>query len=235
MLLESLFLGAIVGMAGTLMGGASAVFLSSHSLSPHAYLSFAGGIMVSVVVFEMLPQSAHTAGIFIAGGGAIAGGMFFALLSPIISTNDRSLYSTGILVITAIALHNFPEGLAIGASFASGIQHAFPLSLLLLIHNIPEGIAACLPLCLSGVSAKRVLFLTALTGLPTAAGSVLGTAISQISGEIKSACISFSAGAMLYISLKELIPAKNFAKKEPKSILYSAFGFCIGIIITMLV
>lgn len=236
MYLESLFLGAFVGTAGTVLGGTAAVFFGKRSSNPSIFLSFAGGMMVSVVFFDMLTESAKLGGIFVMCGGAVAGGIFFALLSPLISHGeDLSLYSTGILVIAVIAVHNLPEGLAIGSSLARGERFALSLSLLLLAHNIPEGIAASLPLHLSGVSIKRVILLAALTGLPTAGGSLLGTALAQISGEMIAVCISFAGGAMLYISLKELIPASRRAKKKKNKTLCVIMGFCTGFFITMLV
>ncbi len=218
-----------------MFGGILAVLFGKRSPSPRAFLSFAGGMMISIVFFDMLAESAQAGGIYVMCGGAAAGGIFFALLSPLISRGDTlSLYSTGILVITVIAVHNLPEGLAIGSSLARGEKFAFSLSLLLLTHNIPEGIAASLPLFLSGVGVKRVILISALTGLPTAAGSFIGTALGHISGEMTAACISFAGGAMLYISLKELIPANRGEKKEQNT-LSVIMGFCAGFFITMLV
>lgn len=236
MYLESLFLGAFVGTAGTMLGGAAAVFFGKRASDPRTFLSFAGGMMVAVVFFDMLAESAEIGGIYIMCGGAVTGAVFFSLISPLISRgDDLSLYSTGILVIIVIAVHNLPEGLAIGSSLARGERFAQSLSLLLLAHNVPEGIAASLPLHLSGVRVKRVLLISGLTGLPTAAGSIIGTALGQISGEMIAACISSAGGAMLYISLKELIPSNRGAKKAQNNKLCAIMGFCTGFFITVLV
>ena len=236
MFVLSLFLGTVVGAAGTVMGGLAAMVIGKRATEPQVFLAFAGGMMVSVVVFDMFQESAALGGVLHMCIGAVAGGVFFALASPLITHNHQpSLYSTGILVLAGIALHNFPEGLAIGSSLVHGEKYAFTLSLLMLLHNVPEGIAVCLPLRLSGLSVGRVIVLAALTGLPTAGGALLGTALGKISGEMISACISFAGGAMLYISLKELIPAANHCdKRKQKKTLCALVGICMGFFITLI-
>jgi len=107
---------------------------------------------------------------------------------------------------------------------------ALSLSLLMLVHNVPEGVAVCLPLRLSGMRLWRVLFLALLTGLPTAIGALLGTAVGSISREMIALCISFAGGAMLYISLRELIPAAG-----KKKALFALFGLSVGFIMTTLI
>jgi ZIP family zinc transporter len=88
----------------------------------------------------------------------------------------------------------------------------------------------CLPLKLAGMPVKRVFFLAFLTAVPTAFGTVLGTAVGSISPEMISLCISFAGGAMLFISLKELIPAAG-----KKKALYALLGICFGFFMTLLV
>ena len=212
------------------------MLIGKRAADPRTFIAFAGGMMISVVFFDMFTESAALGGVLVMCGGAVAGSAFFALLLPLIARHDKpSLYATGLLVIIVIALHNLPEGLAIGSALARGERFALSLSLLLLAHNVPEGVAACLPLRFSGLSARRVIILAALTGLPTAGGALLGTALGQISGAMIAACIAFAGGAMLYISLKELIPAaNNGAERKQKKTLCTALGFCTGFFITML-
>jgi len=150
----SLCLGTVVGAAGTVLGGAAAMLIGKRSTEPRVFLAFAGGLMVSVVVFEMLMESAVLGGILTMCSGAVSGAVFFALLSPlVIRTKSPTLYSTGLLVLAGIALHNLPEGIAIGSSLVHSKGFAISLSLLMLAHNVPEGIAVCLPLRLSGLPA----------------------------------------------------------------------------------
>lgn len=230
MLLESSIIGIIVGASGTLIGGLIALFIGKKVSEPRPFLAFAGGIMVAIVFFELFIESASMSGIVVMTGGAVLGGVVFALLSPLFhdGSGTNSLYTMGLLVLIGIAFHNLPEGLAIGSALAQSRGLAVSLAVLIFVHDIPEGIAVGLPLRLSGMSVKKVLWLAFITGLPTALGCVLGTTAGLISREMVALCISFAGGAMLYISLKELIPAGG---KKTKA-LYSMLGLCTGIIIT---
>jgi zinc transporter, ZIP family len=233
MLLESTIIGIIIGSSGTLLGGVLAMFIGKKATEPRPFLAFAGGIMVAVVFFDLFIESASMSGMTIMAGGAVLGGAVFALISPLFhdESDKSSLYSMGILVLIGIAFHNLPEGLAIGSTLAESEKFAISLGILIFVHDIPEGIAVCLPLRLSGMSVKKVLWLAFLTGMPTALGCVVGTTVGMISREMIALCISFAGGAMLYISLKELIPAGG----GKRSILYSLIGLCTGFIMATLI
>ena len=231
MYIESGILGVVVGAAGTVLGGIIAMLIGSRVKEPRPFLAFAGGMMIAVVFFDMLIESTEVGNVWTMCIGAVAGGIFFALAAPLVSHEETpSLHSMGILVLMGIALHNLPEGLAIGSSLVENERIALSLSLLMLIHNVPEGVAVCLPLRLSGMKVTRILWLAFLTGAPTAAGALLGTAVGSISPEMISLCIAFAGGAMLFISLKELIPAAG-----EKKALYALLGLCFGFFMTMLV
>ncbi len=232
MYLLSGLLGSVVGALGTLIGGLLAMLIGRRAQEPRPFLAFAGGMMIAVVFFDMLLESEELGGMVPMCAGAVSGGVCFALAEPLFShgEEERSLYSTGMLVLIGIALHNLPEGLAVGSTLVESRQLAVALSLLMLVHNVPEGVAVCLPLRMSGMKVRRVLTLAVLTGLPTAAGSVIGTAVGSISREMISLCIAFAGGAMLYISLKELIPAAGDSK-----MFWAMLGLSIGFFMTMLV
>lgn len=230
MYIESGVLGIVVGALGTVIGGALALLIGSRVREPRPFLAFAGGMMIAVVFFDMLLESAAVGSVWTMCGGAVAGGIFFALVSPLLPHGEESLQSVSMLVLVGIALHNLPEGLAIGSTLVESERAALSLSLLMLVHDIPEGIVVCLPLLLSGLPVKRIFFLAFLTAVPTALGTLLGTAVGSISPEMISLCISFAGGAMLFISLKELIPAAG-----KKKALYALVGLCFGFFMTVLV
>ncbi len=231
MYLISGIIGSVIGAVGTIIGGLLALLIGKRIKEPRPFLAFAGGMMVAVVFFDMLLESEELGGLVRMCVGASAGGVFFALADPLINHSEEpSLYSTGILVLVGIALHNLPEGLAVGSSLVESREMALSLSLLMLVHDIPEGVVVCLPLRMSGMKVRRIFFLAMLTALPTAAGAVIGTAIGSISREMISFCIAFAGGAMLYISLKELIPAAGKHK-----VFWSLFGVCFGFFMTILV
>lgn len=231
MYLISGILGSIVGAVGTIIGCVIALLIGKRAREPRPYLAFAGGMMVAVVFFDMLLESEALGGMVRMCIGAAGGGIFFALVEPFLSRNEEpSLYATGLLVLTGIALHDLPEGLAVGSTLVESRNLAVSLSLLMLVHNIPEGVAVCLPLRLSGVKVSRLMLLAVLMGLPTAVGSVIGTAIGSISREMIAFCIAFAGGAMLSISLRELIPAAGKAKA-----FWSLLGLCTGFFMTLLI
>ncbi len=231
MYVESVILGSVVGAAGTAAGGLIAMLIGRRVTEPRPFLAFAGGMMIAVVFFDMLFESAALGGVLRMCVGTALGGVFFAVAAPLFSHDETpSMYAMGLLVLAGIALHNLPEGLAIGSSLVENERMALSLSLLMLVHNVPEGVAVCLPLRLSGMPLGRVVMLAVLTGLPTALGAVVGTAIGSISTEMIAFCISFAGGAMLYISLRELIPAAG-----NKKVLFALFGLAVGFIMTTLI
>ena len=231
MYIESALLGSVVGAAGTAAGGIIALLIGRRVTQPRPFLAFAGGMMIAVVFFDMLFESASLGGTALMVMGTAAGGIVFALAAPLFSHNETpSMYAMGVLVLIGIAMHNLPEGLAIGSSLVENERMAFSLSLLMLVHNVPEGVAVCLPLRLSGLPFGRVVLLALLTGLPTAAGAVIGTAVGSISREMIAVCISFAGGAMLYISLRELIPAAG-----KKRVLFALLGLSVGFLMTTIV
>ena len=239
MYLKSVILGALVGAAGTALGGVLAVLTGRRAGLPRQLMGFAGGVMTAVVIVDMLPSSAQIGGIITMCAGAAGGGIFMGLLSPLIR-RDTGMAHVGYLVLIGIALHNLPEGLAVGSSLVHSTPFALSLALLMLLHNIPEGLAVCLPLRLSGMSVPKMLLLSLLTGLPTAAGALIGTAVGYISESMIAACLSFAGGAMLYISLKELIPASNDIHISggggtKKAAFPALLGVSVGIILGALV
>lgn len=251
MYLQSALIGSIVGAAGTVVGGVIAMLIGNRVKESRPFLAFAGGMMIAVVFFDMLIESVHFGGLITMCVGATLGGIFFALVSPLFEKpphryprdrpgtprreprkqNGHALHAMGILVLFGIALHNLPEGLAIGSSLVENQRLAFTLALLMLVHNVPEGLAVCLPLRLSGMQVLKVLGLAFLTGLPTALGAVIGTAVGTISKQMIAVCIAFAGGAMLYISLKELIPA---AGKKSRA-MFALLGLSVGFIMTVVI
>ncbi len=228
MFVESAAIGVIVGSLGTVAGGLLALLIGKRLKEPRPFLAFAGGMMVAVVFFDMLIESAQLGGLPVMIAGTAAGGVFFAVSAPLVSQGDKpSMYTMGIFVLVGIALHNLPEGLAIGAALVGNQRMALSLALLMLVHDIPEGIAVCLPLRMAGLPVSRVFFLAFLTAIPTAAGAVIGTAVGSISREMIAACMAFAGGAMLYISLRELIPAAGEKKALP-----ALLGLCFGFLLT---
>ena len=121
-----------------------------------------------------------------------------------------SLFVAGIVMACAIALHNVPEGMTIGASYASneGVMGSAALVLAILIglHNIPEGMAVSVPLISGGMAKWKAVLITACTGIPTIIGALLGYLLGEIGALGLAMSLGFASGAMLYVVFGEVLP-----------------------------
>lgn len=145
---------------------------------------------------------------------------------------ERSqLFLAGVVMACAIALHNMPEGMVIGASYAAEDAAASGLAMALVIglHNIPEGMAVSVPLISGGMGRVKASLLTALTGAPTVLGAALGYFLGTLSPIMLALSLSFASGAMLYVSFGELLPESilMWRSKLP------AFAVLIGVFVGM--
>ena len=146
-----------------------------------------------------------------------------------------SLLVAGMVMACAIALHNLPEGMTIGASYASngGVmdRSAFVLAVILGLHDIPEGMAISVPLISGGMSRGKAVILTALSGLPTVLGALIGYAIGGMGAVGLALSLGFASGAMLYVVFGETIPQAilMYRSKLP------AFSVIIGMLTGLLI
>ena len=149
--------------------------------------------------------------------------------------NKVALFIAGIVMACAIALHNVPEGMTIGASYASnsGVMgsSALVLAILIGLHNIPEGMAVSVPLISGGMGKAKAVFMTALSGVPTILGALLGFAIGDIGPLGLAMSLGFASGAMLYVVFGEILPQAilMYHSKLP------AFSAIVGMLVGLLV
>ena len=110
------------------------------------------------------------------------------------------------------------------------LNFGYSLAITIAIHDIPEGISMAVPMKNGGISSGKVVFYVILSGITTGIGAFFGSLIGSISLTIISLCLSFAAGAMLYIVSGELIPEANSLYKGRMSAIGNILGFLIGII-----
>ena len=265
---------ALAGVVGTGLGGLIGALLQKDSnRTVSLLLSFAGGVMLSVVCFDLVTEAVETnAGIwFVVGAIAFGVAATFFLnylidrktnpevphidanhpktaddLDELIHSdhfrqhhakNDgkMSLFVAGIVMASAIALHNVPEGMTIGASYASnnGVmgQAALVLAVLIGLHNIPEGMAVSVPLISGGMTKWKAVLLTASSGIPTILGALLGYWLGEIGPMGLTMSLGFASGAMLYVVFGEILPQSilMYHSKLP------AFSTIIGILVGMMI
>lgn len=133
-----------------------------------------------------------------------------------------------------MALHNFPEGLAIGSGFEASIKLGYSLALAICLHDIPEGIAMGVPMKNGGMQKSKVIFYVIMSGVTTGIGAFFGALVGSISQTIIAICLAFAGGAMLYIVSGELIPESNSLYKGKLPVLGNIIGFIIGMFATRL-
>ena len=273
---------AIAGVGGTGMGGAVAcLFRKDSDKTVSLLLSFAAGVMTSVVCFDLLTEALHPdgaeTGVWPVIGGVIVGFAVIALLNALIdrSTNHEvehidenhprtadsleelthanhlrehqsgrqprsGLFLAGLVMAAAIALHNVPEGMVIGASFARTADSLLSnrggliMALVIGLHNIPEGMAVAVPLISGGMSKWRSVGVTALSGSPTILGALMGFLIGAISPTALVISLSFASGAMLYVVFGELLPESILMWKSKLPAAMVILGMLTGLIIIYL-
>lgn len=186
-------------------------------------LGFAAGIMVAVSVFELMPEAfAYSQSIPIVGIGFLLGcGMMYLLdvvlphahmSTPdhlVVENEEKRVLRMGYLIFFGIAIHNVPEGLAIGAGLEASPELGLAIALAIGLHNIPEGLAVAGPLKAGGLSNLKVVLFTMGAGLMTVVGTAIGLLIFGISPVVVGGSLAFAAGAMIYIVNDELIPQAN--------------------------
>ena len=147
----------------------------------------------------------------------------------------RELWVAGVVIACAIALHNIPEGMSIGASYnidtEGGVSMALILAVLIGLHNIPEGMAVSVPLVAGGMKRIKAALLTAASGAPVVLGAWLGYWIGDIGAIGLAASLGFASGAMLYVVFGEIIPQAVSMYRSKVPAFFVIIGMLIGMII----
>jgi len=265
---------AIAGVVGTGVGGLVGAMLQKDSnRTVSLLLSFAGGVMLSVVCFDLVVEAIDTqAGIFTVIAAIAIGVAVTFLLNylidrhtdpevPHIDANHPkahddldelihsdhleqhyarkdgklSLFVAGIVMACAIALHNVPEGMTIGASYASndGVMGSAALILAVLIglHNIPEGMAVSVPLISGGMGKAKAVLITACSGIPTILGALLGYLLGEIGPMGLTLSLGFASGAMLYVVFGEIMPQSILMYRGKLPAFSTIVGMLVGLLI----
>ena len=147
------------------------------------------------------------------------------------------IFLAGLVMAAAIALHNVPEGMVIGASFSKTADQVLTnrggliMALVIGLHNVPEGMAVAVPLISGGMSKWHSMGVTALSGAPTILGAVLGFLIGTISPTALVISLSFASGAMLYVVFGELLPESILMWKSKLPAAVAILGMLTGLVI----
>ena len=204
--------------------GAATVFFFSGEPRPKfqkAMLGFAAGVMTAASVWSLLLPAIEQAqaegrppGWLPAAAGMLLGVGFLAALDsllPRLRRTPREDWRQNTLLMTAITLHNVPEGMAVGLAFAlaaegEGLAGAAALAMGIGIQNFPEGAAISLPLRQEGFSRSRAFWGGTLSGSVEPVFGVLVVLAAGAVHPLMPWLLSFAAGAMLYVVVEELVP-----------------------------
>ena len=145
----------------------------------------------------------------------------------------HTLHTAGLVLAAAVALHNMPVGMAIGATFAgdaASAGHGGVLAALIIgLHNLPEGMSIAAPLITGGSRPAGAVAVAAASGIPTILGALLGYSVGAMSPGLLSMSLSFAAGAMLYVVFGELLPESEHMWQHKLSGLATLLGLLLGL------
>ena len=244
------------------VGGLAAALLLKRSSDKFTCwtLSFAAGIMISIVCFGMIPEAIELSGFTVSVSGMVFGIVIILALNRLVDrlteshSDDRKLHHTheklyhqsdvirnrtkmlrsGIIMLSAISLHNIPEGMAIGAGGSHDLNLGILLTLMITLHNIPEGMAVAAPLLAGGINKWKTVLLTTASGAPTVIGGVIGVLIGNVSAFAVAISLSVAGGAMLYVVFGEIIPQSVVMTKSRIAPLVTLSGMLVGMLLTMI-
>ena len=232
-----------LGVGGATVIGAIIGFLFkgiSHKFSD-IVLSFAAGVMLAAAVLGLIVPSLEFGGkfgIIKTVFGIFAGAVCLNLIDKLvphlhriagsdIEPHNNADLSKVLLFVTAIAIHNLPEGIAAGVGFGSGDNsQALIIAGGIALQNIPEGMVIISPMLSAGVKPGRTFLLAMLTGVVEVIGTLIGYFAVNIASAILPYALAFAGGTMLYVISDEMIPETHHGNERGAT--YSLLvGFCV--------
>ncbi len=220
----------------------------SHKFSDMV-LSFAAGVMLAAAVLGLVLPSLDYGGrygLLITVAGIFAGALCLNLIDKLvphlhrlvgadIEPHNNANLSRVLLFVTAIAIHNLPEGIAAGVGFGSGdTAQAFVIAGGIALQNIPEGMVIIGPMLAAGVSPVKTFACAMVTGLVEVIGTLIGYFAVSFSSAILPFALAFAGGTMLYVVSDEMIPETHAHGNERGATYALLVGFCVMLITDVL-
>ncbi|MGQ9720923.1 MAG: ZIP family metal transporter [Candidatus Jordarchaeum sp.] len=203
-------------------------------------LGFAAGVMLSASFFSLILPAIDIGGIWMAIGGIVCGVVFIIVVDRLVphlhgltkmkkpTPKLRRVW----LLILAIAIHNFPEGLSVGVGFGAGeIGAGLALAIAIGLQNMPEGLAVALPLLRENYSKWRASGYATMTGLVEPVGGVIGVLVVSIAHQFLPFALAFAAGAMIWVVSDEMIPESHSKGFEREATIGVIIGFLVMMIL----
>jgi len=240
-----------LGVGGATIVGSLAGFAFrkiSHRFSD-IVLSFAAGVMLAAAVLGLvLPALEYGGenGLLMVIPGIFAGALclnlidklvphLHKLVGPDIESHHNQNLSKVLLFVTAIAIHNLPEGIAAGVGFGTGdTSQALMIAAGIALQNVPEGMVIIGPMLAAGVTPGRTFVCAMLTGLVEVLGTLIGYSAVSLSSAILPFALAFAGGTMLYVISDEMIPETHAHGSERGATYALLIGFCVMLIMDTL-
>ena len=236
-----------LGVGGATIAGSLIGFIFkdiSHKFSD-IVLSFAAGVMLSAAVLGLILPSVEYGGkygLLITIAGIFVGAFCLNLIDKVvphlhklmgtdIEPHNNADLNKVLLFVTAIAIHNLPEGIAAGVSFGSDdISQAIMIAGGIALQNIPEGMVIIGPMLASGVTPRKTFVCAMITGLVEVVGTLIGYFAVSIASAILPFALAFAGGTMLYVISDEMIPETHAHGNEQGATYALLVGFCVMLI-----
>ena len=240
-----------LGVGGATVIGAVIGFVFkklSHTFSD-IVLSFAAGVMLAAAVLGLILPSLEYGGqwgILITVAGIFAGAVCLNLIDKLVphlhklagvdrETHHNANLGKVLLFVTAIAIHNLPEGIAAGVGFGAGdTSQALIIAGGIALQNIPEGMVIIGPMLAAGVSPRRTFLLAMGTGLVEVVGTLIGYFAVSVASAILPFALAFAGGTMLYVISDEMIPETHAHGYERGATYALLVGFCVMLVTDVL-
>jgi ZIP family zinc transporter len=226
---------ASLSIVTTLLGVVLALYIGRNERAIAVGISFSAGIMMLISFLELMPEATSEAGLGNAATAFVLGMLMLALLSWVVphthletgkGDTPPALLRSAYLVAFGLILHDVPEGFAMANAYIASPSMGVLVAVAIAIHNIPEEFAMAVPIIM--VKRKRFLYIAAfLSGLAEPLGAVIGLAAVHFNPLLNPLFMAFAAGAMVFISVHELLP---MARRYHKARLF-IFGLVMSAIV----
>ena len=245
--MEMVLLTALGVGGATIFGSVIGFFFKkiSHKFSD-IVLAFAAGVMLAAAVLGLILPSVEYGGnwgLLITVAGIFTGALCLNLIDKAVphlhklagvdleDHRGNANLSKVLLFVTAIAIHNLPEGIAAGVSFGSdNTNEALIIAGGIALQNIPEGMVIIGPMLAAGITPKRTFLCAMLTGLVEIAGTLLGYFAVTVASAILPFALAFAGGTMLYVISDEMIPETHAHGSQRGATYALLIGFCVMLI-----
>lgn len=219
----------------------------SHKFSD-IILAFAAGIMLAAAILGLIIPSLENGGRFTlitCIAGIFTGAAFLNIIDKFVphmhrlmgvnDNGDDKKLNKVLLFVTAIAIHNLPEGIAAGVGFGSGnVADALIIAAGIALQNIPEGMIIIGPMLAAGVSPRKTFICALITGFVEVVGTLLGYLAISISTYVLPFCLAFAGGTMIYVISDEMIPETHSHGSQRGSTYALLAGFCVMLVMDKL-